>query len=363
MSRSSKPFGWSWAVVSALLLLAPSVGAEESPKEESSATTSESSESESDAEASNDETETHVLKVASLAPENSTWAQSFEETAREVETETEGAVEIKLYPGGVMGDEPAMVRKMRTGQLDGAALTNTGLGEIEPKILALQLPLMFKNWKEVDHVRDEMSNTFREMLTDKGFTLLSWGDVGFNYLFSSQPVHEPSELTSAKLWVWESDPIMRTVADVADVNAVPLAVTDVLPSLSTGVIDSFTNSPYGAVSMQWYTRAEHVTNLRLGVIVGGFVMRTESLDELPDEHRKTLREIAAENGREMLETIRQDNKQAIQTIEGSGIEVVEPENMESWQSIARETRSELTGDVFPESLVETIRTHLENYRE
>jgi TRAP-type C4-dicarboxylate transport system substrate-binding protein len=310
-----------------------------------------------------EDSEGHVLKVASLAPEGSSWAKAFERMARKIEKKTDGAVELEIYPGGIMGDEPAMVRKMRTGQLDGAALTNVGLGKIEPKVLTLQLPLLFKSWDEVDYVREEMDDTFSSMLEDNGFTLLSWGDVGFNYLFSSEPVRVPSDIQSQKAWVWESDPIMRAVMDVADVNAVPLKVTDVLPSLSTGVIDAFTNSPYGAVSLQWYSRADYVTNMKLNVIVGGIVMSTDSLEELSDEHRKVVREVAAEGGEELLDQIREDNRKAIGTIQEAGVENVEPKKMEKWQELADETKAELKGDLYPASLIETIEKHLEDYRE
>ncbi len=308
------------------------------------------------------EGEEQTLKLATLAPKNSTWMEAFERMSREITERTGGAVEVDLYPGGVMGGEVAMVRKMRTGQLDGAALTNTGLGEIEPQVLALQMPLMFKNWEEVDYVRDEMSETFQGMLADDGFELLSWGDVGFAYLFSNEALRTPEDIKSRKTWIWDSDPIMQKVMEVADVNAVPLDVADVLPSLSTGVIDTFTNSPYGAVSLQWYSRAEYVTNLKLAVIVGGVVVSEEALEKLSEEHREVVRSVASGQGEALLEQIRADNEKAIGTIQKAGVEVVQPKNMEAWNAIAEETRAQLTGSLFPEELVEQIEKTLEEYR-
>ena len=310
------------------------------------------------------EDEKHVLKIASLAPENSSWAKSIKRMGREIQKKTDGEVVLKLYPGGVMGDEPAMVRKMRTGQISGAAVTNVGLGEIEPKILVLQLPLIFKNWDEVDYVRNKMSDTFRGLLDEKGFSLLTWGDVGFNYVFSKkEPIHKPSDIQSAKTWVWESDPIMNKIMDVAEVNAVPLTVTDVLPSLTTGVIDAFTNSPYAAVSLQWSSRAKYVTNLKVAVIVGGIVLSNEALEKLPEEYRKVVREVASERGEKLLAQIREDNREAIKTIQKTGVEVVQPKNMKAWQKIAKQTREELAGELFPASLLEEMQKHLKEYRE
>ncbi|MFB6265269.1 MAG: TRAP transporter substrate-binding protein DctP [Bradymonadaceae bacterium] len=309
------------------------------------------------------EGKSYELKIASLAPEGSTWAKAIERMDRKIRKRTDGKVSLQLYPGGVMGDEPAMVRKMRTGQLDGAAVTNTGLAKIAPEVLVLQLPLLFKNWDEVDYVRQKMSEKFQSLLRDSGFTLLSWGDVGFNYIFAKKPIRKPTDLQSVKLWVWESDPIMKKIVEIGDVNAVPLTVTDVLPSLSTGVINAFSNSPYGAVSLQWYTRADYVTNLKLGVVVGGLVVRTKSLQKLPEKYRSIVHEVTDEYGREMLEQIRKDNRKAMKTIQSTGVEVVQPKSMEKWNEMAKKTRQELAGELFPATLLETIKGHLETYRD
>jgi TRAP-type C4-dicarboxylate transport system substrate-binding protein len=304
----------------------------------------------------------HELKIATLAPKGSSWMNAFERMDRRIRKETDGEVGLKIYPGGVMGDESAMVRKMRTGQLDGGALTSVGLGEIEKQLLVLQLPLTFRNYKELDYVRDKMSGTFQGMLDEKGFHLLHWGDVGFNYLFSNTPVKSPDDIKKTKPWVWDSDPITNSVMEVANVNAVPLGVPEVMSSLSTGVIDAFLNSPYGAVALQWYTEAKYVTNYRLAVVIGALIVTEKALDSLPEEHRKVVKDIADEEGKKLLAQIRQDNKKAISTIQKAGIKVVNPENKSKWKQIAEKTREELTGDLFPKTLVDTMLKHLKATR-
>ncbi len=304
----------------------------------------------------------HNLKIATLAPKGSSWMKAFERIERDIEKDTDGEVSLQVFPGGVMGDESAMVRKMRTGQLDGAAVTSVGLGEIDPKLLVLQLPLTFRNHKELDYVRDQMSDTFEGMLTDKGFELMTWGDIGFNYLFSQIPVETPADIKKTKPWVWDADPVTKMVMKVANVNAVPLGVPDVLPSLQTGVIDAFPNSPYGAVALQWYTQAKHVTNLRLAVVIGGVVISQDSLEKLSEDQRSAVKAAFAKHGKDLLSQIREDNEKAIQTIEKAGVKSVEPKDMEAWMKIAADTREELTGTLFPEALVDEMINHLEATR-
>lgn len=304
----------------------------------------------------------HVIKIASLAPKGSSWMKSFEKTNREIKEATGGDVALKIYGGGVMGDERAMVRKMRTGQLDGGAVTNVGLGDIAPELLVLQLPLVFKNYKELDYVRNKMSPTFTKILAENGFVLLHWGDVGFNYLFSNTPVSAPGDIKKTKMWVWDADPISKTVMDVAGVNGVLMGVPDVMPSLQTGVIDAFGNSPYGAVALQWYAKTTHVTNLKLAMVIGGLIVSKKTWDEIPAEHQKAIMEIAAKNGKELLTQIRRDNQNAIKTIQKSNIELVQPTEIKQWLAMAKEVEKKLAGSLFPKKLVTEMKKHLADYR-
>jgi TRAP-type transport system periplasmic protein len=295
-----------------------------------------------------------TLRIGTLAPQGSRWHKAFESTAREVKRETDGAVAIKIYAGGTMGDEAAMVRKMRIGQLDGAAVTSVGLGDINKQLLMLQLPLLFKNYKQLDHVRSKMSSKFEKMLADEGFRLGSWGDVGFIYLFSNSPVKVPSDIKGTKMWVWDSDPISKKVMEVVGVNAVPLGVPDVLPSLQTGVIDAFTNSPYGAIALQWYTKARYVTNLRLSMGVGASVITEKAWNGIPDDSRAVIDRVTNATHEKLLKAIRSDNNKAVQALVDKGLQVVEPEDIVGWASAAVKARNELTGKIFDKNLVEEM---------
>ncbi len=301
------------------------------------------------------------LRVATLAPQGSSWHKAFEKTARDLRERTGGAVEMKIYAGGSMGDESAMVRKMRHGQLDGAAVTSVGLGEINSQLLMLQLPLLFKDNVQLDHVRGQMSDTFTKLLADGGFRLGAWGDVGTLYLFTNTPVKAPADLKSTKLWVWDADPISKKIAHVAGVNAVELGVPDVLPGLETGLIDAFTTSPYGSIALQWYAKARYVTNLKLAVGIGGSVITQKAWDSLPADAQQALEEVTKETYGALLTRIRSDNKKAMTTLKDKGIEVVEPDNFVEWASIAVQVREKLIADkTLDGELVAKMLEHLKN---
>jgi TRAP-type C4-dicarboxylate transport system substrate-binding protein len=300
----------------------------------------------------------HTLKIATLAPEGSSWHKAFKQVARDVKEQTDGRIVIKLYAGGVMGDEAAMVRKMRTGQLDGAAVTNVGLGEINAQLLMLQLPLLFRTNEELDRVRGAMSAKFEGLLSASGFRLAGWGDVGFTYLFSNSPIRKPSDAKATKMWVWDTDPVSKEVMKVAGINAIPLGVPDVLPSLQTGVVDAFLNSPYGAIALQWYTKAAYITNLKLAVTIGGSVMSTSSWDKLSDDDKQILDDIAHSKHGALLKRIRKDNTKAVDALKEKGMEVIEPEDFGAWKKVADTVRENLTGSLFDKALVSEMMGHL-----
>mgnify|MGYP001942860265 CR=1 FL=1 len=309
---------------------------------------------------SNVEAAEHTLKLASLAPPGSVWFKAIQSVARQVKEKTDGAIAFKIYGGGTMGDERAMVRKMRTGQLDGAVVTSVGLGDIDKQLLVLQLPLTFKSSAQLDKVRGAMSGTFDGILEKQGFARLGWGDVGFNYLFSNSPVATIADAKKLKMWVWDLDPVVKTVAKVAGINGVPMGVPDVLPSLQSGKVDAFLNSPYGAIALQWHTKATHVTNLKLAVTIGGTVVSTKGTwSKLSDGQKDIIRAASDEAHKGLLGKVRKANQAAIADLGSKhGIKAVEPKDFAAWQKIADAVRKEMTGSVFPKALVDTMRGHL-----
>lgn len=308
------------------------------------------------------QTKQTVLKVATLAPAKSTWTQHLNRLARQVERQTDGAVAMRIYDSGVMGDEPAVVRKMRTGQLDGAALTNIGLSAIDPRVLVLQLPLIFRNDAELDYVRNQMDDQLRGYIRERGFELVQWADVGFVYYFTKTPVRSVEDVRKTRPWVWDAAPMLKAVVDEIGVYGVPLDATSVMSSLRTGVIDAFLSAPYAAVATRWYEEAEYVTNLKLAVTIGGLVFTESALASLTPQQREVLAKLARELEESLQEEIRADNARAIQTIQKNGVESVAPASIEGWQRMAAQTRESLVGEMIPEKLVNEMLAHLERYR-
>ncbi|MDE2734408.1 MAG: TRAP transporter substrate-binding protein DctP, partial [Gemmatimonadota bacterium] len=130
----------------------------------------------------------HLLKIATLAPEGSSWAKVLRTIDADVRRETNGNVGFKIYPGGVQGDEKVVLRKMRIGQLHGGNFGGQGVSQTLPDVLALQMPFLFDSYAEVDYVLEKMDAFYRQGYEERGYVFLGWADIGFVHILSQQPV-------------------------------------------------------------------------------------------------------------------------------------------------------------------------------
>ncbi|MDH4011525.1 MAG: TRAP transporter substrate-binding protein DctP, partial [Desulfobacterales bacterium] len=177
------------------------------------------------------------IKIATLAPEGSSWIKAFHAIDAEVRTKTDKQVGFKFYPGGVLGDEKDMLRKMYIGQIHGAALTSAGLSAIFSEMDVFQIPFLFESHHEVDYVIEEMNAFFQKGIDENDYILLGWSEGGFVRLMSTTPVATLDDLRKVKVWTWEDSPMTKVIFDQANVSAIPLSVPDVLVGLQTGLVD------------------------------------------------------------------------------------------------------------------------------
>jgi TRAP-type transport system periplasmic protein len=304
------------------------------------------------------------LKMATLAPKGSAWAKVMEKGAKDAETKTAGRVKFKYYFGGQLGDERDMVRQMKLGSLDGAAVTAVGLGLIKGDVRVLELPFLFKNDKELDYVRGKMQPDFEKQFDDAGYILLAWGDVGWIHLFTNAPVNGRADLAKAKMWAWTDDPIVRALFKRLGVNGVPLGVPDVLPSLQTGLINGCYGSPLVAVALQWYTKVKFATQLPIAYAIGALVVRKEVWNKLKPEDQKALREAAVTMGADLQKVIRKDNERAKKAMEKNGIKfVAAPAAMVAdFEKEGQAVWGEMVGKLYKQELLDKLKKNLGEVR-
>lgn len=263
--------------------------------------------------------EPYVLKFATLAPAGSTWMNLIAEWAGKVEKESQGRIKFKFYPGGVSGDEPDMIRKIRFGQIHGAAMTGHGIGSLYSPARVLEIPFLFRNYEEVDYVRAQMMPEIRAGFRKNDYELLGWMEVGFVRFFSRTPIHSMDDLKKRRIWQWQGDPLSAAFFSASNIAPVPLPITEVFTSLSTGLIDTVIAPPLGAIALQWFTKTPYMTEVPMADGIGGLVVSSKFFNRLPKDLQELLLRTGNEASEKLLVETRKDNEKSLGVLKQNGV--------------------------------------------
>ncbi len=306
-----------------------------------------------------------TFKIATLAPDGTTWMNELRAGADQVEKETNGRVKFRFYPGGVMGNDQSVLRKIRIGQLHGGALTGGGLADIYPDAQVYSLPLTFRDYDEADYVRAKMDDQIIKGIYDNGFVSLGISEGGFAYIMSEHPIRSAADVQKHKVWVPEGDEINTAVFKSLGVTPVPLPLTDVLTGLQTGLINAISASPMGAIALQWYGRVSYITHTPLVYLYGTLVIKRSDFEKLSPQDQTTTRRIMNDVFVKLGKRNRDDNEQAQTALKTQGIEFIVPtaQEQEGWRKAVNETVELVTrnGTVSP-AIAHTMYQHLTDYR-
>ena len=293
-----------------------------------------------------------VIRYATLAPSGSTFGKVLKAWSRSLSKETDGRVELRYYSGGSQGDERDFIRKMRAGQMDAAGVTATGLGIILRPVLVLSSPGLIETYEQLERVRDALTPRFDEMFREAGFELLAWADAGKGRIMSTKPILRPSDLRSARPWVWKDDPIFAEFLKVVGANGVRLGIPEVYGALQTKMVDVVPNSAIGAVALQWYTKLKYMSKDSFGIVMGASIVKKDKFDQLSAADQKVLKDTALRAGKALDTVVRRDDARAFEVLIERGIEPVDTAPYAAeWEAAATQTRERLIGRIFSKSLL------------
>jgi len=308
--------------------------------------------------------EQYVIKLATLAPEGSLWMNTLHTINGEIREKTGDKVKFKSYPGGVLGEDRDMLRKIRIGQIHGGGFTGTGLSLVNRDISVMGIPFLFRDYGEVDYIMDKMEADFRSGFEKKGYMVLGWSEIGFVYLLSNVPVTSAEELRGAKVWSIEGDPLASPVLRKAGVTPIPLGIPDVLMALQTNLIDVVYASPLAAIALQWFTKVKYMTNLPLIYSQGGVLVTKRIFGTIPSKLQRIVKEVFQSHTSLLNKRTRKDNDEAIRVMAKQGIRLVTPtaEETEEFKGISLKAVDELAGTAFSKDVFAEVRSHIKEYR-
>ena len=263
-----------------------------------------------------------TFKVATLSPDGSFWMKTMREAGKEIEAATDNRVKFKWYPGGVMGDDKAVLRKMRVGQLQGAALPMGELLSFYPDSQAYGIPFLFNSYDEVDYVRSQLDDTLIAGFAEGGMEVLGIAEGGFGYFLTAEPVRVPADLQQQKVWVPQNDVVSARLAQSIGVTPIPLTLPDVLPGLQTGLVNTVAVSPMGAIVLQWHTRVAHITDIPLMYFCGVISLTGKSFNKLSADDQAVVKAVFGKAFKLIDERNRMDNVKAFEALTNQGVETV-----------------------------------------
>ena len=293
-----------------------------------------------------------VIKIATVAPDGTAWMREMRAGADAVKKDSDGRVEIKYYPGGVMGDEPTVLRKIRIGQLQGGAFTGGELSQVDKDAQIYSLPFLFKTQDEVDKVRAQLDPLLKHSFDKAGFDVAGISGGGFAYLMSVKDIRNKDDLKAAKVWVPQGDRVAEAGFRAGGVTPISLPLADVYTSLQTGLLDTVANTPAGAIAFQWHTKVRYMVDLPITYVVGILVIDKKVFDALTPADQKPVNDDLGAAFARLEKINRDDNAQAKLALQKQGVEIFTPNAAEtaSWDAVGADARKQLQadGEITPE---------------
>lgn len=284
-----------------------------------------------------------TIKIATISPDGTLWMNEFRDGAEEIKERTQDRVIIKFYPGGVMGNDSSVLRKIHIGQLQGGAVTAGSLSGVDPDIDIYGLPYLFSSLEQVDYVRQKMDAILIKGLEEKGFVSFGFGEGGFTYMMSDSALNTVDDVRQQKVWVPSGSRVGEAVFSSADISPVTLPISDVLTGLQTGLVNTVITSPIGAIALQWHTRVKYMVDAPLTYLTAVLVIDKEEFNKLGKEDQGIVREVMTAAFKRIDAATRKDNIAAREALNKQGIKFItlSEASMAEWHVIGDKAMREL----------------------
>jgi len=306
-----------------------------------------------------------VIKVGSVAPEGSPWDKALKRIALDWQKISGGRVTMKIYSGGIAGDEPDMIRKMRINQIQAAAMTGSGLGKIDPDLLVYQLPFLAQTDEELDYLFEQLRPELENLLENKGFTFLAVIKSGWLRFFSTEKVITPEDFRKLKFFVMEGSPEIDQAWKAMGFHIVPLPPNDAFAALQSGMVEVFSASPLTAAAMQWFALAPHMTDFYWTPLTAGLIISNQAWRRIPAELRPKLKEATQRALYDLESEIMAVENQATDIMIQNGLVIheVPPAALQQWQDLVEKGFGILIGEVISRDLYEEAKRTVSEYRQ
>ena len=306
-----------------------------------------------------------TFKIATLAPAGTTWMKAMKKGAKYINEKTDGRVKFKFYPGGVMGNDQSVHRKIKVGQLHGGAFTSGGLAHIYSGIHVLSLPMIFDSFDEVDYVRSNIDTYLKQNMEQGGFVLLGIAEGGFARILSKKPLTDLEAIRSSRVWIPEGDVMVQETYKTLGISPISLPISDVFTGLQTGLIETVSITSSAAIAFQWHSSTAYVTDTPLIYLIGLLAIEKKSFDKIKAEDQVIVKQEIDRVFKQLDALNRTDNEKASEALKKQGIKFVkpDPEELKRWKALSAQSIANMIKQgIVPQEAVDHVMQLLSNYR-
>lgn len=305
------------------------------------------------------------IKIATLAPQNSEWAEKFQKGSIEIQERTENRVKLKFYWGGAQGNAKKILQKIKIRQLHGGTFSPTDFQEVYPDLNIYGLPFLFKDFDEVDYVRDRVDDQLEQGFKNLGFNTYGFAGGGFAYILSNEPIREYEDLKNKKIWLPQGDLISYEAMRSLNLLPVPLPMTDVLTGLQTGLIDIVAIPPVVALALQWHTKISYITRVPVLYAMGFLAIDSKIINRINTDDQKVLYEVINRIYSEVDSNSQQDSENAYEALSKIGIQEIhfDGDEYQKLTDLLEEPTKKMANDGFYSlELFNEIKMYIDDFR-
>lgn len=305
-----------------------------------------------------------TIKIASIVPAKSPWANALDEIGREWKKITNGQVDIRVYPGGIAGSEEDTIRKMRMGMLGGAMLSNFGMQKILKDVYVLNIPFMIHSDAELNYVLERLQPHLEKQIEAQGFKVVIWSSSGWVKFFSKDPVVYPEDLKKHKLSFTTGEPELEQSFKKSGFHIVPIELKDLMMGLQSGMVNAFYLPPLIAASGQYFGITSNMCPIDVAPIIGGIVISDRTWKQIPAQYHQAMTDITKKLSARLLKEAAELEKEAIQTMIENGLKIIPSpaDARERWSKTVAQGTDELIGKAFSKEIYDRVLALVAEYR-
>ena len=298
-----------------------------------------------------------VLRFSYETPKNDSQHIGAEEFARLVKERSKGELELRLFPGGTLGDGNAMISGVRGGTIDMSMNGSSMFTGMVPELNVLDLPFMFKSR---DHVYATLDGPIGEGLLKKleahNMISLAYWENGMRCLTNSKhPVKVPADVAGLKVRT-TSNPAHIEAFKLLGANPVPMPLSELYTALETKTVDAQEHPINVLWSAKLYEVQKYlsVTDHAYSALIVN--INKDKFNSLSKEHQDILRQAALDAAKYQRKYVIDSINEIIENLKKAGLEVITDIDKKPFaDAVAEKTREafiKANGDDLPKAIDE-----------